>query len=96
MGPIASALRGVCRGWQLLRAGRPSPCRFHPTCSQYAIEALEGHGALRGTWLAARRIGRCNPWGPYGHDPVPVPSPPSPPASRPRAERGAPQPASQA
>ncbi len=94
MGPAAKALRAVCRAWQLLRSGTPSPCRFTPTCSQYAIEALEGHGALRGSWLSVRRIGRCNPWGPHGYDPVPLP--PSPPASRQCAERGAPQPASPA
>lgn len=46
-------------------------CRFQPTCSTYAIEALQTHGVLRGTWLAARRIGRCHPWGGSGYDPVP-------------------------
>jgi uncharacterized protein len=46
-------------------------CRFEPSCSRYAIEAIERHGALRGTWLAAKRIGRCHPWGGFGHDPVP-------------------------
>jgi len=46
-------------------------CRFQPTCSEYAIEALQTHGVLRGAWLAARRIGRCHPWGGSGYDPVP-------------------------
>lgn len=46
-------------------------CRFQPTCSQYAVEALERHGALRGTRLAAIRIARCHPWGGSGYDPVP-------------------------
>jgi len=46
-------------------------CRFQPTCSAYAIEALERHGPLRGTWLTLLRLARCNPWGGTGHDPVP-------------------------
>jgi hypothetical protein len=46
-------------------------CRFAPTCSEYALEALERHGALRGGWLALRRISRCHPWGGEGFDPVP-------------------------
>ncbi len=47
-------------------------CRFQPTCSVYALGALRQYGALRGTWLAVRRIGRCQPWGGSGYDPVPV------------------------
>ncbi|MGG6264662.1 membrane protein insertion efficiency factor YidD [Leptolyngbya sp. AN03gr2] len=46
-------------------------CRFHPTCSQYAIEALNTHGALKGSWLTASRICRCHPFNPGGYDPVP-------------------------
>ncbi|MEM6988755.1 MAG: membrane protein insertion efficiency factor YidD [Pseudomonadota bacterium] len=49
----------------------PASCRYHPTCSAYAIEAIEQHGALRGGWLAVCRIVRCNPWSLGGHDPVP-------------------------
>ena len=48
-------------------------CRFQPTCSSYAIEALQVHGVFKGTWLAVRRIGRCHPWGGSGYDPVPGP-----------------------
>jgi len=46
-------------------------CRFDPTCSSYTIEALQTHGLFKGAWLAAKRIGRCHPWGGSGYDPVP-------------------------
>lgn len=46
-------------------------CRFNPTCSQYAIEALRKYGLFQGCWLSAKRIVRCNPWGGHGNDPVP-------------------------
>lgn len=49
----------------------PAACRFHPSCSEYAEQALQCHGALRGGWLAARRVCRCGPWHPGGFDPVP-------------------------
>ena len=49
----------------------PPSCRFPPTCSAYALEALRKHGAIKGLWLAAKRILRCNPWGGSGYDPVP-------------------------
>ena len=50
-------------------------CRFLPTCSQYAAQAMIDHGPVRGAWLAARRLCRCGPWGGWGYDPVPAPSP---------------------
>jgi uncharacterized protein len=46
-------------------------CRFHPTCSQYAVEAVQSFGAVRGSWLALKRLGRCHPWHPGGFDPPP-------------------------
>jgi len=61
------------RGWRVVSQHLPPRCRFHPSCSAYALEALELHGAARGTWMAVRRVGRCNPWHPGGLDPVPAP-----------------------
>ena len=51
----------------------PSACRYTPTCSHYAQEAIETHGVLKGGWLALRRLSRCGPWGSNGYDPVPEP-----------------------
>ena len=62
----------VARGYQLFVSPiLPQTCRFHPTCSGYAIEAIREHGAARGAWLALKRIGKCHPWGSGGYDPVP-------------------------
>ncbi|NDW10021.1 membrane protein insertion efficiency factor YidD [Dysgonomonas sp. 520] len=49
----------------------PASCRYSPTCSEYAVEAIKKHGPLKGGWLAVKRIARCNPWGGSGYDPVP-------------------------
>jgi putative membrane protein insertion efficiency factor len=68
---LAWPLHVLVRLYRRLAAGRPSPCRFDPTCSAYALEALEQHGAVRGSWLVVRRLSRCHPWGGQGWDPVP-------------------------
>lgn len=49
----------------------PAACRYHPTCSVYAVEAIKKHGPFKGFWLAVKRIASCHPWGGHGHDPVP-------------------------
>ena len=72
MTAAARALAAPVRLYQALRTGRPSPCRYVPTCSAYALEALAAHGAVRGAWLTVRRLGRCHPWGGLGVDPVPA------------------------
>ena len=67
-------LVGAIRTYQRAVEGRPSPCRFTPSCSCYGIEALEQHGTLRGLYLTVRRLLRCRPFGPSGYDPVPEPT----------------------
>jgi uncharacterized protein len=67
----ARLLDGAIVVYQRLSAGRPPRCRYYPTCSQYAREAIAEHGSARGTWLAVRRLGRCHPFGGHGFDPVP-------------------------
>ena len=69
--PLARLLLGLVHLYRLTAVMRTPRCRFLPSCSQYAVEALRAHGALRGTWLAIRRVGRCHPWNPGGIDPVP-------------------------
>ena len=71
MSPAARAAITLVRGYQRASSGRTSPCRYVPSCSVYAVEALERHGALRGGWLSLRRLSRCHPWGGMGADPVP-------------------------
>ena len=69
---MKSLLLLLIRGYQYaLRPMLGANCRFHPSCSDYAREALERHGALKGTWLALRRIARCHPYHSGGFDPVP-------------------------
>ena len=69
--PGARLLMAPIRAWRVVSTRLPPRCRFYPSCSAYALEALERHGALRGSWLALRRLARCHPWHPGGHDPVP-------------------------
>lgn len=72
MSPLAHIAALPVRAYRLLLSPWVgSNCRYQPTCSAYALEALERHGAVKGSWLAARRIGRCHPWGGSGYDPVP-------------------------
>ena len=66
------ALLGLIRLYQrTFSRGLPSSCRFYPSCSEYGYEAIERYGALRGGWMALKRVGRCHPWNPGGFDPVP-------------------------
>lgn len=73
-GAAGLALRAI-HLYQVVRHGRPSSCRYLPTCSSYAVEAIERYGLASGGWLAVRRISRCHPWGGHGFDPVPDRSP---------------------
>jgi len=63
--------RGVISPAKVFLFGPFGQCRFTPSCSAYALEAVARHGALRGAWLAVKRISRCHPWGAWGEDPVP-------------------------
>jgi putative membrane protein insertion efficiency factor len=72
---VRSALLAAVRFYQrAISPALPPRCRFYPTCSAYAIEAIERHGALRGSWLAVRRLAKCAPWHPGGVDLVPEPA----------------------
>lgn len=78
MNPAMNPLVLLLRGLIYLYRYTLSPfvgwhCRYEPTCSHYALEALSKHGAWRGSWLTLRRLGRCHPWGGWGYDPVPDP-----------------------
>jgi uncharacterized protein len=76
---MVAILRACIRLYQIvlspvlqLLGGPGTGCRFEPTCSSYFLQALETHGFVRGSWLGLKRIGRCQPWGGKGHDPVPA------------------------
>jgi putative membrane protein insertion efficiency factor len=72
--PIGLAVLGLIKGYRLFVSPHLGcNCRYLPSCSEYAIEAIEDHGLVRGTALAAGRLARCHPWGGSGLDPVPVP-----------------------
>ncbi len=70
-GPIKRVLLGAIGLYRQTAPVRTPRCRYIPTCSAYAAEAIETHGVLRGLWLGVRRIGRCHPFGSFGFDPVP-------------------------
>lgn len=72
---IAAGIGSVCirliRGYQRVSRFTPSVCRFTPTCSEYAAQAISAYGPLQGSWLAMKRVCRCHPFHPGGHDPIP-------------------------
>jgi len=69
---IQALLLGLVRLYQMvISPWLPNACRYSPTCSQYAIEAIQKYGPIKGTWLAMKRISSCHPWGGSGYDPVP-------------------------
>lgn len=70
--PVAAGVVALIRLYQkAISSWTPRTCRYYPTCSQYAVQAVSRYGAVRGLWMAVRRIGRCHPFAPGGYDPVP-------------------------
>lgn len=79
MGLGATIMKAAIRGYQLFISPLlPGSCRYRPTCSDYAMQAIALHGPIRGGWLAFRRILRCHPWAGWGYDPVPPAGPQDP------------------
>jgi putative membrane protein insertion efficiency factor len=78
MNAASALIRIAIRAYRLLISPVTGPtCRFEPSCSSYALEAVDRHGAVQGSWLALKRLGRCHPWGGSGYDPVSEPDPKS-------------------
>jgi putative membrane protein insertion efficiency factor len=71
LSPLQVLMVKMIDGYQVLRRGKPSPCRYLPSCSEYTKEAIQEHGGVKGVWLGVRRVTRCNPFGSSGYDPVP-------------------------
>ncbi len=72
---MRNIVKGLIRVYQfLLSPVLGNNCRFHPTCSQYALQAIDTHGVIRGSWMAMQRLAKCHPWHPGGVDPVPAAS----------------------
>ncbi len=88
MNPASTILRALISGYQLLLSPvLPGACRYHPTCSNYGLEAVTRFGALRGGWLAVKRFCRCHPLGGWGFDPVADGCPPAVPTDEQARER---------
>ena len=71
-GSVARGALALINRYRKISAGSQPRCRYDPTCSEYAAEAIARYGAIKGTWMATKRIARCHPWGAHGYDPVPV------------------------